>query len=187
MRTTTAMRVKMQQWTVRSCASHSWPITSSTCCQPSLSKPRELLTPAQSRAEKMHDDSTRASETCLIGLCTGLFAATAIASSPSLSGLVPIAVQMVLMAFRTGAYVAALAERLHKSSSGSSSWTYVLPGINEVAASSIISNFHKTNVRIPDLLHYVQLTHCSAFHLRATHTSVQSLPIVLPLVDRLPL
>jgi hypothetical protein len=187
MRTTTAMRVKMQQWTVRSCASHSWPITSSTCCQPSLSEPRELLSPAQSRAEKMHDDSTRASETCLIGLCTGLFAATAIASSPSLSGLVPIAVQMVLMAFRTGAYVAAMAERLHKASSSSSSWTYVLPGINEVAASSIISNFHKTNVRIPDLLHYVQLTHCSAFHLRATHTPVQSLPIVLPLVDRLPL
>lgn len=106
-----------------------------------------MLTPgAHSRAEKMHEDSTRPSETCLIGLCTGLFAATAIASSPSLSGLVPIAVQMVLMAFRTGAYVTALADRLHKNSEGSSSWTYVLPGISEVAATSIISDFHKVNV-----------------------------------------
>jgi hypothetical protein len=94
----------------------------------------------------MHEDSTRASETCLIGLCSGLFAATAVSSSPSLSGLVPIAVQMVLMAFRTGAYVAALAERLHESSEGSSSWTYVLPEIGELAASSIIRDFHKVNV-----------------------------------------
>jgi hypothetical protein len=118
----------------------------------------------------MHEDSTRASETCLIGLCSGLFAATAIASSPSLSGLVPIAVQMVLMAFRTGAYVAALAERLHKSSESSSSWTYVLPGISEVAASSIISDFHRTNVSAPVHVRNIHLTHDSASHLRATHT-----------------
>ena len=97
----------------------------------------------------MHEDSTRASETCLIGLCTGLFAATAIASSPSLSGLVSIAVQMVLMAFRTGAYVAALAQRLHSNTDGASSWTYVLPGVGEVAASSIIAEFHRSNVSSP--------------------------------------
>jgi hypothetical protein len=53
---------------------------------------------------------------------------------------------MVLMAFRTGAYVTALGDRLHKHSEGSSSWTYVLPGISEVAATSIISDFHKVNV-----------------------------------------
>ena len=117
----------------------------------------------------MHEDSTRASETCLIGLCAGLFAATAIASSPSLSGLVPIAVQMVLMAFRTGAYVAALADRLHKNSEGSSSWTYVLPGISEVAASSIIGDFHNRNVSTSSLLLDTQLTVSSEFRLRVTH------------------
>jgi Starter unit:ACP transacylase in aflatoxin biosynthesis len=133
---------------VHSSASRNWHITSSKLLSSYQLVRTTRLIDSHSRAEKMHEDSTRASETCLIGLCSGLFAATAIASSPSLSGLVPIAVQMVLMAFRTGAYVAALAERLHKNSEGSSSWTYVLPGISEVAASSIISDFHRTNVSL---------------------------------------
>ena len=85
-------------------------------------------------------------ETCLIGLCTGLFAATAIASSPSLSALVPIGVQVVLMAFRTGGCVAALADRLEKDSDLSESWTYVVPGAGEVAATSMLTEFHKANV-----------------------------------------
>jgi iron transport multicopper oxidase len=142
------MRSKIQRLTVHSYASCNWHITSSKLLSSYRLVRVTTLTDSRSRAEKMHEDSTRASETCLIGLCSGLFAATAIASSPSLSGLVPIAVQMVLMAFRTGAYVAALAERLHKNSEGSSSWTYVLPGISEVAASSIISDFHRTNVSL---------------------------------------
>jgi hypothetical protein len=142
------MRSKIQRWTVHSSASRNWHITSSKLLSSYQLVRTTRLIDSHSRAEKMHEDSTRASETCLIGLCSGLFAATAIASSPSLSGLVPIAVQMVLMAFRTGAYVAALAERLHKNSEGSSSWTYVLPGISEVAASSIISDFHRTNVSL---------------------------------------
>jgi hypothetical protein len=87
-------------------------------------------------------------ETYLVGLCTGLFAATAIACSPSLSELVPIGVQFVLMAFRTGAFVATLADRLEKDSDLSKSWTYVVPGTREVAATSMLTEFHKTNVSI---------------------------------------
>lgn len=99
------------------------------------------LTPS-SRAEKVHEDATRPEETCLVGLCTGLFAAAAIASSPSLSSLIPIAVQVALMAFRAGAHVAALAERLHKDSDSSETWTYVLPTISEAETRSIIDLFH---------------------------------------------
>jgi hypothetical protein len=87
-------------------------------------------------------------DTFLVGLCTGLFAATAIASSPSLSELVPIGVQVVLMAFRTGGCVAALADRLEKDSDLSASWTYVVPGAGEVAATSMLTEFHKVNVSI---------------------------------------
>ena len=94
----------------------------------------------------MHEDTTRPGETSLVGLCTGLFAAAAISSAPSLSGLVPVAVQVVLMAFRTGAYVAALADRLQGDAEISQSWTYVLPALEEAETSSILNDFHKENV-----------------------------------------
>lgn len=82
----------------------------------------------------------------LSGLCTGLFAATAIAASPSLSTLLPVAVQVVLMAFRTGHYVASMAERLSPTTQGQESWTYVLPGVQESQARSILCEFHEAEV-----------------------------------------
>ncbi|KAI1089995.1 polyketide synthase [Rostrohypoxylon terebratum] len=95
------------------------------------------------RSEKEHGDVTDKQNTKLSGLCTGLFAATAIASSPSLSALLPIAVQTVLMAFRTGSHVASLAERLSPSTDKSESWTYVLPAAQEAEAKSLLAEFHK--------------------------------------------
>lgn len=97
------------------------------------------------RYEKEHGDSTSPSETCLVGLCTGLFAAAAIASSPSISQLIPIAIQVVLMAFRTGAHVAALADRLNNQSESPESWTYVVPAAQESEVNSILNDFHKEN------------------------------------------
>ncbi|KAI1500862.1 polyketide synthase [Biscogniauxia marginata] len=96
------------------------------------------------RSEKEYEDATRPENTKLSGLCTGLFAATAIASSPTLSTLLPIAVQVVLMAFRTGAYVASLAERLSPQTGKSESWTYVLPSVKEPEATSILAEFHES-------------------------------------------
>ncbi|KAI1389461.1 polyketide synthase [Hypoxylon trugodes] len=96
------------------------------------------------RSEKEYEDVTSHRNTKLSGLCTGLFAATAIASSYSLSTLIPIAVQVVLMAFRTGSHVASLAERLSPSTEKSESWTYVLPAAKEAEAKSILAEFHKS-------------------------------------------
>ncbi|KAI0017704.1 polyketide synthase [Xylariomycetidae sp. FL0641] len=95
------------------------------------------------RSEKEYEDVTDAENTKLSGLCTGLFAATAIASSPSLSSLLPIAVQVVLMAFRTGSYVASLAERLSPPAEKSESWTYVVPSVKQSEAQGILEDFHK--------------------------------------------
>lgn len=106
-----------------------------------------LLIQLISRFEKEHGDSTSPSETCLVGLCTGLFAAAAIASSPSISQLIPIAIQVTLMAFRTGAHVAALADRLNNRSESPESWTYVVPAEKESEINSILNDFHKENVR----------------------------------------
>lgn len=94
----------------------------------------------------MHEDATKPGETALVGLCTGLFAAAAISSAPSLSGLVPVAVQVSLMAFRTGAHVAALADRLQGDADASQSWTHVLPAVEEAETRSLLKTFHTENV-----------------------------------------
>ncbi|KAI8168501.1 Conidial yellow pigment biosynthesis polyketide synthase [Colletotrichum sp. SAR 10_71] len=60
------------------------------------------------RTEKEPQDVCLHDQTFFMGLCTGLFAAAAIASTPSVSTLIPLAVQVVLMAFRTGTHVATL-------------------------------------------------------------------------------
>ncbi|KAI1109012.1 polyketide synthase [Nemania sp. NC0429] len=94
--------------------------------------------------EKKHEDVTRPENTRLSGLCTGLFAAVAISTSPSLSALLPIAVQVVLMAFRVGSYVGSLSERLSPSNGKSESWTYVISSVKESDAKMILSDFHQS-------------------------------------------
>lgn len=100
-----------------------------------------------SHAEKNYEDVTQHDNTLLVGLCSGLFAAAAIASTPSLSALVPVAVQVVLMAFRTGSYVHKIGERLCPAREQSESWTYIFAGMNRDNASEILSKFHEEKVR----------------------------------------
>lgn len=106
----------------------------------------DMLTHIGSRAEKVPEDATTSTETCLVGLCTGLFAAAAVACSPSLSALVHIAVQVTIMAFRTGSYVAALGDKLSDTSDNAEPWTYVVPGVTEALATSTLRNFHEAKV-----------------------------------------
>ncbi|GAP83149.2 putative polyketide synthase [Rosellinia necatrix] len=94
-------------------------------------------------SEKKHEDVSRPENTRLSGLCTGLFASVAIATSPSLSALIPIAIQMVLMAFRVGSHVASLAERLNPAVTKSESWTYVIPSVGENDAKRTLTDFHE--------------------------------------------
>lgn len=75
-----------------------------------------------------------------------MFAAAAINSTPTLSTLVPVAVQVVLMAFRTGRHVAAMAERLCPPVEHSESWTYIFPGVKGDFAQSKLDDFHQSNV-----------------------------------------
>ncbi|CAN8106101.1 unnamed protein product [Discula destructiva] len=96
-------------------------------------------------AEKNYEDFLMPHDQMLFGgLCSGMFAAAAITSTPTLSTLVPVAVQVVLMAFRTGSHVAAMAERLCPSmAERSESWTYVLPGVNGDVARTTLESFNK--------------------------------------------
>ncbi|KFY25113.1 hypothetical protein V493_04828 [Pseudogymnoascus sp. VKM F-4281 (FW-2241)] len=95
------------------------------------------------RAEKVPEDATRPQETWTVGLCTGLFAAVAVSIAPSLSTLVNIGAEFVLLAFRTGRHVSALAEHIHESGDSAKSWTYVVPGLNESTARSLLADFNE--------------------------------------------
>jgi starter unit:ACP transacylase-like protein len=101
-----------------------------------------------SRTEKEPQDVTAHEQSYLLGLCTGLFAACAVASTPSVSTLIPLAVQVVLMAFRAGSHVASMAERLSPSSSNES-WNHLFAGLQESAAISALESFHTSQARIP--------------------------------------
>ncbi|KAK4452398.1 PaPKS1 melanin biosynthesis polyketide synthase encoded by the PaPKS1 protein [Podospora aff. communis PSN243] len=126
-------------------------------------------------AEKNYEDVTQHGQTQLVGLCSGLFAASAIASTPSLSTLVPVAVQVVLMAFRTGSYVHKLAERLNPSVEQSESWTYIFPGLKPDETASLLKEFHQTN-GIPKASHaWVSAASASSIAISGPPSTLKSL------------
>ncbi|KAK3378565.1 hypothetical protein B0H63DRAFT_251284 [Podospora didyma] len=126
-------------------------------------------------AERNYEDVTRHDRTLLVGLCSGLFAASAIASTPSLSTLVPVAVQVVLMAFRTGSYVHTLAERLNPAFETSESWTYIYAGLKEEDAKSVLNDFHKSN-GIPQASRaYVSATSASSIAVSGPPSTLKAL------------
>lgn len=82
----------------------------------------------------------------LLGLCTGLLAASAVASVDSLIALLPVAVETVRIAFRTGAHVAHVAERLEILSHTNESWSTVFAVADAYSAEEALNNFHQENV-----------------------------------------
>ncbi|KAK4191184.1 hypothetical protein QBC35DRAFT_448468 [Podospora australis] len=126
-------------------------------------------------AEKNYEDVTSHDHTLLVGLCSGLFAASAIASTPSLSTLVPVAVQAVLLAFRTGSYVHRLGERLSPAFEQSESWTYIFPGLKEDSTTSALKDFHEEN-RVPQASRaYVSAVSSSSLAISGPPTTLKTL------------
>lgn len=85
----------------------------------------------------------------LLGLCTGLLAASAVASVDSLLALIPVAVEAVRIAFRTGAQVADVAARLEVLSDQYESWSTIFPIADDRSAEKELNDFHQQNVRAP--------------------------------------
>lgn len=75
----------------------------------------------------------------VLGLCTGLIAGSVVASSKSVTDLVPLAVEAVRIAFRTGTCVGTAANAIDPSRA---SWSTIVAGISEKAAKSAIAEFH---------------------------------------------
>ena len=91
------------------------------------------------------------SESCVIGVSTGLLAAAAVALSPAVSALIPLAIEVVLIAFRLGLHVERTARNLEASTANSSeraSWTYVIPNKTEEEAQESIAAFNREHVSV---------------------------------------
>ncbi|KAF2177410.1 polyketide synthase-like protein [Zopfia rhizophila CBS 207.26] len=89
--------------------------------------PTELPNPANTR---------------VLGLCTGLLAASVVASSRTLGELLPLAVEAVRIAFRAGTCVGAAKDALEQAANAKESWSTIITGTSENAARSAISEFH---------------------------------------------
>ncbi|KAG9385926.1 Polyketide synthase [Pyrenophora tritici-repentis] len=93
-----------------------------------------------------------ASNTRIVGLCTGLLAGSVVASARSLSELLPLATEAVRIAFRTGTCVGAAKEALEQASSTKETWSTIVTNISESSAKDAIDEFHQEQ-RTPTLAH----------------------------------
>jgi iterative type I PKS product template protein len=84
----------------------------------------------------------------MVGLCTGLLAASVVASSKTLSDLMPLAVEAVRIAFRAGTCVGAAKDALEPAVNAKESWSTIVTGTSESAAKTAIASFHEER-RIP--------------------------------------
>ena len=86
----------------------------------------------------------------MVGLSTGLLAAAAVASSPTIPALMPLAVEAVLIAFRLGLQVRNTASYIETSpiNDDDCSWSYVISGKTKSDAQIALDNFHHDKVTI---------------------------------------
>lgn len=88
-----------------------------------------------------------ASASYVAGLSTGLLAAAAVALSPTIPALIPLAVEAVLIAFRLGLHIETTARNVEISQTNQGgSWSYVIPGKTEAEAQTALAEFHKERV-----------------------------------------
>ncbi|KAE8150929.1 hypothetical protein BDV25DRAFT_139362 [Aspergillus avenaceus] len=80
-------------------------------------------------------------ETCLVGLCTGLLSAAAVSCSKSITDLLPIAAQVVLVAFRAGLCVADVRDRVETQSGAAAAWSALIPGLDGDTAVSVLDAY----------------------------------------------
>ncbi|CAF9907651.1 MAG: hypothetical protein HETSPECPRED_007202 [Heterodermia speciosa] len=93
-----------------------------------------------------------AARTVTVGLCTGLLAAAAVAFSPALPALVPLGVEVTLIAFRTGLCVGTAARSLELSQDRAASWSFIVTGTDDKEAQAILSSFHREK-KVPKSKH----------------------------------
>ncbi|RAL59691.1 hypothetical protein DID88_000324 [Monilinia fructigena] len=95
------------------------------------------------------------SNTEVLAVCTGLLAASAVASCKSLTSLVPLAVQAVRIAFRLGSRVAAVGSQLESASDRRKTWSTIVLGISPEAAERALAEFNESRGLIQSTRLYI--------------------------------
>ena len=81
-------------------------------------------------------------------MCTGQLAAAAIASASTVGELVSLAVEAVVIAFRTGLHVTQTRDLLENGTERKQNWSYMVPRLQVDAAESRIEQFSKSEVSL---------------------------------------
>lgn len=111
------------------------------------------------------------SKTQILGICTGLLAASAVASCNSLTSLVPLAVQTIIVAFRLGLRVASTGAQIESRAESDQEWSTIVVGIGSDAAEAALADFNEAQVSIwISSLHLADISR--DWHLRTNSTSV---------------
>jgi len=95
------------------------------------------------------------SDTRIVGLCTGMLAGIVIASSTTVADFMPLAIEAIRLAYRTGVQVSHVSQRLVKGNSAGKSWSSVVAGISEQDAAAALEYFHEREVRSPLSVTYI--------------------------------
>lgn len=82
----------------------------------------------------------------IIGLSSGQLAAAATSSFSNPLLFVPVAVEIVRIAFRLGLHVETVAGRLHQCASHKGSWSFSVSSVTELVARCAIDDFHRESV-----------------------------------------
>lgn len=94
-----------------------------------------------------------AADKSIIGVSTGLLAASAAASFSNPVLFIPLAVEVVRIAFRLGVQVELVAGRLQPGARDEGSWSFSVLGATELVARCAIDDFHRESVMPPRVLH----------------------------------
>ncbi|KAF7196198.1 Non-reducing polyketide synthase 1 [Pseudocercospora fuligena] len=84
-----------------------------------------------------------ASNTRVLGLCTGLLAAAAVVSSKTIDELVSLGVEFVRVAFRSGAAVDGVRSVLGQTGEDKEPWSTIVTGVDGASAKKALDAFHK--------------------------------------------
>ena len=85
-------------------------------------------------------------QTHVVGICTGSIAAAAVACANSLLELIPLAVESVRVAFRTGLHVSTTAQALEQAVQANGTWSEVVTGVGGDEIKIALDGFYKEKV-----------------------------------------
>lgn len=110
------------------------------------------------------------SNTEVLAVCTGLLAASAVASCKSLTSLIPLAVQAVRIAFRLGSRVAAVGNQLESASDRQKTWSTIVMGLSPEAAERALEEFNESRGLIQSTRLYISAIGTTSITISGTPT-----------------